>query len=381
MKVGKNMKVVIAHSGLGEVMNSENTVEYIKNGIRKSIPMAKICGYPLVEGYDPIQQVVAFGGKTINVDTLDPLDRKIVSKYAIMGEKQVVIELRDASGLERLQDDEKNPLITTTYGTGLLIKDALDKGLRNFHIYTEGSAANDGGIGILTALGYRFLDSEGNSVPLNGSGLYEIREIDTTNLDKRVKESTFTLVTDYENLYSGIRGVAYGYGPLKGANPLMIQYLDRGLRNYSLKIENVTGINVDKIEGTGAGGGVGAGLIAFLGAEKNSFTDSFLRMTEINDKIKKADIVIVGSKDVGKPRKMNKNMVETVKISQKNHIPVMGVFGSLSQGYEELYSEGYQGIYALYNHPYGEVAPWSNPEKAIESMAEEISYSMITEEE
>ena len=260
------MKIVIAHCGLGEALTPEDTVKHIENGIRESIPLAKTSGYPLLRGDSPLAQVSAFGGEIVTAETTDPLYRKITARYGIMGGDQVVIDLKEASGLERLQEDELNPLLTTTYGTGLLIKNALDRGLRDFYIFTHGSATNDGGVGLLSALGYRFLNREGESITLNGSGLYAIREIDETNIDERLKESRFTLVTDYTDLYSGVRGIAYGYGPLKGASPLMIQSLDRGLRNYAMEVEKATGVDVEKIKGTGAGGGTGAGVVAFLKA-------------------------------------------------------------------------------------------------------------------
>ncbi|WP_422485542.1 glycerate kinase [Gudongella sp. DL1XJH-153] len=375
------MKIVIAHCGLGEVMTPENTVAHIEAGIKASMPMAKISGYPLLNGDSPLAQVTAFGGEIVIAGTVDPYYRKIDARYGIVGGDQVVIDLTEASGLERLQEDERNPLLTTTYGTGLLIKDALDRGLRDFYIFTRGSSTNDGGVGLLSALGYRFLDREGDSITLNGSGLYSIREIDTTGIDERIKEARFTLVTDYTNLYSGVRGIAYEYGPLKGASPLMIQSLDRGLRNYAMEVEKATGVDVDRIKGTGAGGGTGAGVVAFLKAEVVSFIESFVRMTGVYEEIRDADLVIAGSKEVRNPRKMHRGMMATVEMAQKNHVPVVGVFGSLSKGYDELYSKGFRGIYALFNHPYGEGAAWDKPEEVTERMIAALAHLFASEEE
>ncbi|MGM0395629.1 MAG: glycerate kinase [Bacillota bacterium] len=375
------MNIVIAHCGLGDVMNAENTVTHIEEGIRKSIPGANINSYPLLRGDNPLAQVEAFGGEIVTTETTDPLYRKISARYGILEGDQVVIDLKEASGLERLQEHERNPLLTTTYGTGLLIKDALDRGLRDFYVFTHGSATNDGGVGLLTALGYRFLDREGESITLNGSGLYSIREIDTTDVDSRVKESRFTLVTDYKDLYSGVRGIAYNYGPLKGASPLMIQSLDRGLRNYAIEVEKATGVDVEKVKGTGAGGGTGAGMVAFLRAEIMTFIEAFVQMTRVYEEIKEADLVVVGSKEVRNPRTMHRGMMATVEMAQKNHIPVVGIFGSLSKGYEELYSKGFRGIYSLYNHPYGEGASWDKPAEVTEKMVAAIAHLFMAGEE
>lgn len=343
------MKAILAPCGMRDRMSPQDMADHMEKGIKMVIPDIEVKKYPLLNGNSPLDQILAFGGKLIEADATDPLGRSIKAYYGVLDDKHVVIDLKQASGLSRLAEDERNPLFTTTYGTGELIMHALDQGYRSFYIFTKGTSTNDGGIGILTALGFRFLGSDGQSVTLNGSGLYGIRSIDDRKADKRIKKARFTLVTDYISLFSGVRGIAYGYGPVKGASTLMIQSLDRGLRNFAIEVEKATGVDVEKIRGTGAGGGAGAGIVAFLRAEIISFVNAFREMTGIDDEIRSADLVLTGGEKAGIGNKLHQGMMVTAEISQRNHVPMVGIFGYLGEDYNHLYSKGFTGIYALYN--------------------------------
>lgn len=344
------MKVVILPSGIKGTMDSIQMSNIMEKGVLSQIKDARISKYPLTRGYEPLTQCVYFGGEIIKVDTVDPYYREIKANYGVLNRKSVIIDLREASGLGLIEEHERNPLLTSTFGTGLLIKDGIERGYRDFYIFTYGSATNDGGIGILSALGFKFLDKDGHSVPLSGKGLYSIREIDDSNVSSEVKKSKFHIVTDYINMYSGVRGIAYGYGATKGANPLMIQSLDRGLRNYAMEIEKFTGIDVEAVRGTGAGGGVGAGVFALLRAEILGVVDAFLNLTDIEKDIKEADLVLTGMEIIRSNIKLHKGMMDIAEIAKRNHVPMVGVFASLGTGYQELYNRGFTGVYSLYNY-------------------------------
>ena len=366
------MKIVVAPCGIRERMTPKEMADHIEKGIRRAAPEAEVKLYPLLKGDDPLEQLTAFNGTIIEADASDPLGRSIKASYGVFCDKFALIDLKQASGLGRLTEEERNPLLTSTFGTGQLILDALDRGLREFFIFTKGTSTNDGGIGILSAIGYRFLGSDGESVPLNGKGLYAIRSIDEKSADERLKECSFTLVTDYINLYSGVRGIAYGYGPLKGANPLMIQSLDRGLRNYAIEVEKATGVDVEKTRGTGAGGGTGAGLVAFLKADIISFVEAFRIITGVDDDIRSADLVITGAGKAGSLDKIHKGMLATAQMSQRNHIPLVGLFGYLDDEYNELYTRGFSGIYALYNDRNPSDIQWEKAGMLLEKMSEAV---------
>jgi len=344
------MKVVVLPCGIKGTMNPKEMADIIEEGILRVKPDAKIKKYPLTRGYQPLEQCKYFGGDIINISSVDPYFREITASYGVINNQSVIIDIREASGLSLVNEEERNPLLTSTYGTGLLIKDGIERGYKEFYIFTYGSATNDGGIGILSALGYRFLDKDRNVVPLSGKGLYSIREIDDSKVDKRVRESKFHIVTDYKNLFSGVRGIAYGYGATKGANALMIQSLDRGLRNYAMEIEKFTGTDVELEKGTGAGGGVGAGLYAFLKADICNVVDAFMRLSNIEVDVKNADLVLTGMEIIKSNIKIHKGMLSIAEIAKRNHIQMVGFFASLGAGYEELYARGFTGIYSLYNY-------------------------------
>lgn len=366
------MKIVVAPCGIRDRMTPKEMINHIENGIRRAAPEAEVKSYPLLRGDDPLEQLTAFGGTLVEAAATDPLGRAIKARYGVFQDKYAVIDLKQASGLIRLAEEERNPLLTSTYGTGELIINALNRGLREFFIFTKGTSTNDGGVGILSALGYRFLGSDGESVPLNGKGLYAIRSIDEKYSDERLKECSFTLVTDYINLYSGVRGIAYSYGPLKGANPLMIQSLDRGLRNYAIEVEKATGVDVEKTRGTGAGGGTGAGLVAFLKADIMSFVDAFRIITGVDDEIRSADLVITGAEKAGSLEKIHKGMMAAAQMSQRNHIPLVGIFGYLDNDYNELYTRGFSGIYALFNDNNPSDIQWDKVGMLLERMSEAV---------
>jgi glycerate kinase len=344
------LNILLAPCGLGTVMNANKMSEHMKTGIKMSNKNVDILDYPLLSVMNPINQTLAFGGEVHTIKTLDPLGRGITANYGSVN-NSVVISLREASGLKWLSENEKNPLQTSTLGSGLMVMDALDKGYRRFYVFTTGSATNDGGIGFLSALGFRFLDDKNNPVELNAKGLYHIRKIDNTKVDKRVYESEFIVASDYLNLFSGFRGIAYEYGPIKGGNPLMIQRMDRGLRNFAIEIENHLGIDIEKYRASGAGGGAGGGLIAFLDAKVLTYIDAFIEITELDTMIKKTDLLIVGCKELSQLPKAHKGMLAVCEIAQKNHIPIAGIFANLEEGYQEFYSRGFKGIYSIYNSP------------------------------
>lgn len=344
------MNILIAPCGLGTIMDAAKMSEHMITGIKTAKKNVDIRDYPLLKGRNPIAQSSAFGGKITTIRTLDPLGRDIDSNYGIINDS-VIISFREASGLKWLSEDEKNPLQTSTLGSGLMAKDAMDKGYRKFYVFTTGTATNDGGIGFLSALGFRFLDIDNNPVELNGKGLYNIRNIDSSKVDKRVYESEFIVVSNYSKLFSGIRGIAYEYGPIKGANPLMIQRMDRGLTNFALEIERHLGIDVEKYRASGAGGGAGGGLIAFLNAKVLSYIDAFIAITDANNLIKEMDLIIVGCKELSQLSKTHKGMFAISEIAYRNHVPIAGIFENLREGYQEFYNRGFKGIYSIYNHP------------------------------
>ena len=206
--------------------------------------------------------------KKIKLMINDPLFRVVEAEYGLIDEGKIaIIELSKTSGIDMILEDEQNPMSTSSYGTGEAIQDALDKGCRKFLIRLEDNATVDGGIGILGALGIKFKDINKQPVELNGKGMFDIEDIDVSNLDPRALESKFTIITKSSAVLSGLMGASYSYAMDKGGNKLMVVALDRGLRNYSLVVLNKFGIDIEHKEGAGAGGGIAGSLMTFLNSK------------------------------------------------------------------------------------------------------------------
>lgn len=206
--------------------------------------------------------------KKVKIEINDPLFRIVEAEYGLIDDGKIaIIELSKTSGIDMIEEHEKNPMNTSSYGTGQAIKDALDKGCREFLIRLEKNATVDGGIGILAALGMKFTDINKDPVELTGKGMFDIEDIDSSNLDPRALESKFTIITKSNVVLSGLMGASYSYAIDKGANKLMVLALDRGLRNYSLIILKKFDIDIEHKEGAGAGGGIAGSLMTFLNSQ------------------------------------------------------------------------------------------------------------------
>jgi len=348
------MKIIIAPDSFKGSLTSYQVCAAIKRGIEKVDENIEIISIPMADGGEGTVDALmnSLGGSKIQVWVKDPLFRKIKVQYGILEDgKTAVIEMASASGLALLSMEERNPMNTTTYGTGELIKDALDRGCRKFIIGIGGSATNDGGIGMAAALGARFYDSEGNEIELTGSGLTKLDSIDLRELDPRVKESSFRVFCDVENPLYGPSGAAYVYGRQKGADDDMIEKLDNGLRRLSEIIEKDLGKSVASIPGAGAAGGLGAGLMAFLDAKLEKGIDLLMQTIGFEDRIKGADLIITGEGRMDEQTKYGKTVFGIIKAAKKQGIPVVGICGSIGDGVEELYAEGLNSVFSIVNRP------------------------------
>lgn len=348
------MKIIIAPDSFKGSLSAKEVCDNIELGIRKFYNEIDIIKIPMADGGEGTLEalVEATGGRLINTTVRDPLFKNIEAQYGILGNnKTAIIEMSKSSGLTLLNEEERNPLLTTTYGTGELILHALNSGCRDFIVALGGSATNDGGIGLLGALGVKFLDENGNPVELTGGGLNNIRSIDKTAMDSRIMESTFTIATDVENVLTGVEGAAFVYGPQKGANLLMVHALDRGLRNFAYRINEYLGIDVEHIQGSGAAGGVAAGIIGLFGGKIKRGIDIVIEYTELEEKLRDADLLITGEGRMDYQTKFGKTPFGVAKLAAKYDIPVVAVCGWLGDRYEELYNYGFTSIFSITDKP------------------------------
>jgi glycerate 2-kinase len=288
------MKILIAPDKFKDSLTAQQVCEAIGIGINKILPESQIIKVPLADGGEgslkALESFLQF--IKIYVEVNDPLFRKIKTYYGLLN-KTAFIEMAKASGLQLLKTDERNPMYTSSFGTGELILDALNKGAKKIFLFVGGSSTNDCGIGIASALGFKFKDKQNSILKPVGSNLPKIKSIENDNLTF-FENIEVKVLTDVKNVLFGKNGAAFVYAKQKGANESEIIELDKGLQNVSQIIKSKFNIDVSEVPGSGAAGGIGAGLIAFLNARISSGTETILDLLKIDDQIKSADLVITG---------------------------------------------------------------------------------------
>lgn len=344
-------KFVLAPDSFKESMTAKEVCVAMEKGIKKVFSDAEIIHVPMADGGEgTVESLVdATNGHKEYIEVQGPLpEQKVKAYYGILGdEKTAVIEMAQASGLMLVEPRYRNPLTTTTYGTGELIKAALDKGVSTVIIGIGGSATVDGGIGMAQALGVKFTDRYGNNIEPTGRGLTKIDKISMENLDKRVKKVNFIIASDVENILTGKKGAAAVFGPQKGATPDEVELLDKGLIHYAEIIRRDIGKNVEDIAGSGAAGGLGAGLIAFLDAKLQSGVEVVANTVELAEKISQADYVFTGEGGMDFQTKYGKTPFGVAQVAKKYQKPVFAEAGYLGERIEELYDIGISAIFGI----------------------------------
>lgn len=348
------MKVIVAPDSFKGSLSAKEAADAIESGIKRALKDVEIVKVPMADGGEgTVQSLVdATGGRIVKLKALDPLLREIDTFYGILGDgKTAVIEMAAASGLTLLKEKERNPMKTTTYGTGQLIKHALDMGCRNIIMGIGGSATNDGGAGMAAALGVRFLDESGKEIGFGGGALGMLRSIDITGADKRIAECKVAAACDVSNPLTGEKGASRVFGPQKGASEEMIDILDENLKNYGRILENALGISLMEIPGTGAAGGLGAGLLAFLHADLKRGVDIVIEATGLEEKLKGADLVITGEGMMDHQTIFGKTPYGVAEAAAKYGVPVVAIAGGIGDGAEILYEKGINSIFSIVNKP------------------------------
>ncbi|AEM78960.1 glycerate kinase [Thermoanaerobacter wiegelii] len=347
------MKILIAPDKFRGSLSAFEVADSIEKGILKVFPKAVIEKVPMADGGEgTVESLVdATGGKIIKTNVKDPLFRDIESFYGILGDgKTAVIEMAAASGLYLLKDYERNPMITTTYGTGQLVKDALDRGCRKFIIAIGGSATNDGGAGMAMVLGVRFYDEDGREIGLGGGELSKIYSIDILNLDERLKECEFIVACDVANPLIGENGASRVYGPQKGATKEMVEVLEKNLEHYGKLLEKYFSKKIIDVPGSGAAGGLGAGLMAFLNAQLKSGIEIIIEALKLEEKVKEADIVISGEGKVDFQTAFGKTISGIAKLCKKHNKPLIVIAGTV-EDIEKLYEIGVSSVFSIMEKP------------------------------
>lgn len=328
------MKVVVAIDSLKGSLSSLEAGDAIKKGILKAIPDADICVRPLADGGEGTVEALALGmnGKLETVTVTGPLGTPTVCVYGIIEEtKTAIIEMSGAAGITLISDEDRNPLNTTTYGVGEMIKDAITKGCRRFIVGIGGSVTNDGGIGMLQALGYGLLDKDGRQVPFGAKGLEKLAYISDEQVIPELKECTFRVACDVTNPLCGTTGCSAVFGPQKGATPTMIEQMDKWLGAYaSLTAEKYEKADA-KYPGTGAAGGLGFAFLAYTNAILESGIKIVLEETKLEEYIKDADIVVTGEGRLDGQTVFGKAPIGVARIAKKYNKTVVAFSGCVTE--------------------------------------------------
>ena len=374
------MHIVIAPDSFKECLTSTQVALSISEGINRVVPKAEITCIPIADGGEGTVEalVSATGGKIIPTPSVDALNRPIQSFYGILGDgKTAIIEMAAASGIELLASTERNPLIASTFGTGLLIKAALDAGFTKLIVGIGGSATNDGGAGMAQALGYGLFDHNGLSIKPGGGSLGVLHSIDSSSVHPLLGKAKFTVASDVRNPLLGPSGATYIFGPQKGATPEMLVILEKNMACYSSILAQEQGIDVASIPGAGAAGGLGAGLMAFCNAELVSGFALVSELTNLEQHISVASIVFTAEGKIDSQTAFGKTVSGVAGLAKKYKVPVIALAGAVENSLTELYEQGITAVFAIGNQPMSLEESKAHASELLANQAEQIMRMMI----
>ena len=347
------MKLVFASDSFKGTVTSEQTVELLTKAAHEVFGPCETVGVPVADGGEGTTDAVVLArkGTKIYADVHGPLMESVRAYYGKLSEKEAVLEMAQASGLPMVPEEKRNPLNTTTYGTGELVKAILDAGFTEISIAIGGSATNDGGMGFASALGIRFLDADGKVLEGKGSELEKVASIDMSGLDERAKKAHFTVMCDVTYPLCGKDGATYTFGKQKGGTPEILDRLEKGMCSYRDVIIREFGINPDDTPGTGAAGGLGAALKIFLNAEMKSGIETVLDLIDFDTLLTGVDLVVTGEGRTDWQSCFGKVMQGVGDRAKKHQIPVTALCGGLGKGYEQIYEHGIDSIMTTVDGP------------------------------
>ncbi|WP_321328287.1 glycerate kinase [uncultured Ilyobacter sp.] len=347
------MKVVVAIDSFKGSLSSLELGLLIEKGVKKVYKDAEVKKVPIADGGEGTVEALVEGtnGKFVDIKVHDPLMRVIDARYGIMGNNVAVIEMAEASGLPLLKPEERDLRKATTYGTGELIKDAVEKGCREFIIGIGGSATNDAGLGMMQALGYKFLDKDGEVLGYGGEIMEKVTEIDSREAIEDLGKCKFFVACDVDNPFYGPKGAAHVYSRQKGADDEMVEYLDSSLQKLALTLKEKTGKDIADIPGAGAAGGLGGGFVAFLDGELKPGIDIILQEVKLAESIEGADFVITGEGKIDFQSIMGKAPMGVSRLSREKGIPVIAIAGCVADDAGAMHDHGLDAFFSTINYP------------------------------
>jgi len=366
------MKIIVAPDKFKGSLTSFEACSAISMGIKRTNEKVELFEFPMADGGDGFASVLQYYLKTSTVvcDTVDPLGRHITASYQWdERNKTAIIEMAVASGLVLLKEDERNPLLTSSSGTGLLIKDAIEKGATKIILGLGGSATNDGGTGILSALGFQFVNESGILLQASGENLLLIRKIIIPSFLPPIK---FDIACDVQNILYGSRGAAHVYAPQKGANNEQVVRLDKGLKNFADVLKEQTGKDISAIPGTGAAGGIAAGLLPFFNIQMRNGIELIINASQIEAQLSNADLVITGEGKIDDQSSSGKVVGNIAGLAKKYGIPCVGICGRMELNESDVKKLGLKKVIVIKDESMNEEEAIRNAFSLLEKKAEAI---------
>lgn len=347
------MKFVFASDSFKGSLASMEIAELLRREARACFPDCECVCLPVADGGEGTMEAVvqACGGVSLETEVADPLGRRIRATYAGLDEDQALIEMAAASGLPLLRPEERDPLETTSFGTGEMIRDALERGYRRISIAIGGSATNDGGMGAMRALGIRFLDEDGSELSGKGKDLERVWRIDETGMFPLVRRARFTVMCDVKNPLTGAAGATLTFGAQKGGTPETLERLERGMQRYEAVLREAYGPEAGRREGSGAAGGLGAALSVFLHAEMKPGIETVLDLVEFDKKLEGASLAVTGEGRLDWQSSFGKVPGGVGERCRLAGVPAIAIVGGMGKGAEEIYRHGISSIITTINGP------------------------------
>jgi len=371
------MKIAIVPNAFKGSLTASQAADCIERGLKKALPKSSFLKIPIADGGDGTVAAIveATSGRKVHAWVRNPLGRRVRAQFGITGDgRTAVIEMALASGLALIKPAERNPQLTSTYGTGELIRFALNLGVKEIIIGIGGSATNDGGTGMARALGIRFFDARNRELEDNGGALTKLSRIDVSGLDGRLRKVAVSVACDVDNPLCGPRGAAAVYGPQKGATPAMVKRLDAGLKRLADVIKKDLGIDVARLPGGGAAGGLGAGLVAFLGARMRPGVEVVNETIGIEGRIAGCNLVVTGEGRMDGQTANGKAPAGVAKLSTRLRIPVIAICGSLAPSATKVRSLGIEAFFSALEEPVAEVDLPARAPGMLERCAEQVGH-------
>lgn len=374
-----SLQILIASDSFKGSASSLEVAKAIELGIRRKVPGSIIQSFPIADGGEGTVEAIVegAGGSYESIEVTGPIGERVLARYGMLNQTTAVVEVASTSGLTLMDDSQRNPYIATSYGLGEIINQLVQKGVKHFYIGLGGSGCNDGGTGMLQALGGRLLDKEGRDVPFGVNGLKEVATIQIDRLKKTLEGVTIEVLSDVQNPLTGLNGATYIYGRQKGVTEADLPVIDGYMKQFENLVRDQLQIDLSKVQGGGAAGGIGAALWGFAQATIHSGIEKVLELIDIEQRIQEVDLVITGEGSIDSQSLYGKAPIGIANIAKKYNKPVIAIVGSSEDDQHEIYQSNIDLIIGIINRPMGLEEAMEKVEELLENAGENAIRSYL----